>query len=253
MFSPKRTPVVVDGTEAAAATLGGTKVSLKWASKCLYQCKICGHTAMNRTTHEYHIRKQHKIKMTLYHDTYGGGMIKRVIHTCRICFKKFNWTYGELKRHMGKNHNGLTIEEYYNAFFRGNPLELKDEGVVVQGKFKEDKEVVAAWASKCTFECKICGHTTMNRTTHGNHIMKQHRLKMKLYHDEYGHGMIRRVLHKCRICFKTFNWTYAALRSHMARSHNGLTLEEYYNNFFRWNQDELKDEGVIVADEDGDK
>ncbi len=187
----------------------GAPVSPTVASSCQFHCKVCKELFNGWTPLYKHFKKLHpNVKISIAE--VDKCISKTVSYICKICsvFTLCDNTF--IRKHM-KNHHDLLISQYIKKFHT-DKLKLLPQEVT----YSND-----TIGNLCQFQCLDCGAKFTNRGT-----SRKHQINIHGNNVERGEKMIKRVLHKCKLCGKMVQCEIQYLLCHLKSVH-GLTTKEY--------------------------
>ena len=79
----------------------------RWANSLGCVCKICNHTAASIQAFVTHLRQAHDNMSTATYTNMHGPYT--TVHKCKLCGNELNGGFNDLKDHLNRRHNGMTI------------------------------------------------------------------------------------------------------------------------------------------------
>jgi len=83
----------------------------RWANSLGCVCKICNHTAASIQAFVTHLRQAHDNMSTATYTNMHGPYT--TVHKCKLCGNELNGGFNDLKDHLNRRHNGMTITNYF--------------------------------------------------------------------------------------------------------------------------------------------
>ncbi len=186
----------------------GAPVSPTVASLCQFQCKVCKGLFHGWNSLYNHFNKLHQhIKLSIAE--VDKCVTKTVSYICKICSVVTLCDYGFIRKHVRKHD--LLIGQYIKKFDTDNPKLLPQEVTY-------SNDIIG---SLCHFQCRECGAKFTNRATSRKHQINIHGSK-----TDTGEKMIKRVVHKCKLCGRSISCEIQNLIPHLKLVH-GLSPKEY--------------------------
>ncbi len=134
---------------------------------------------------------------------------KTVGYKCQICSLVILCDKALIQKHVRKHD--LSYPQYMKKFYGENHKAYSQEVTY-------SNDIIG---SLCQFQCRDCGDKFNNRGT-----LKTHQLRIHGSQFDRGEKMIKRVMHKCKLCARYLTCESGNLITHFKLMH-GLSLKEY--------------------------
>jgi len=217
--------------------------AFKWASKCQYNCSLCGlKIVADGFTHKRvafiaHMKDIHGKDPTALLAKIDSMMSEKCTITCQFCDKKLVWDSLIICNHLEAAHR-TDLTTYFSYIVKEDLIKEKMSPSIHSNlpphQMKpslSDSNAVIESSSVCVYKCQICSKKEKNRFSFIQHIWANHALTVEDYTKQFKKFEDEWMEIQCRLCpyGRTGNillWDYSVLSNHMKVVHQ-ITLTDY--------------------------
>lgn len=214
--------------------------------ECVFECKFCPNDASKK----FHSKREFTIHVKRAHSGITNPsskshwtLVKKAMHDCRICGKKYLCDRMVITEHLKGVHQSIyNITEYIQKYF---PRHFDEDGGIKLSNFSyEEKETKGSTGCNhqtsvcrafynCTYECLMCDLSPFTSI----YSMRQH--AAKYHHEKESENEVqstswifkRKSYHKCRDCDQRVLSDHHYLRYHMRHCVQG-DFKNYISRYY---------------------
>ena len=213
---------------------------LQWVNRCIYTCHLCQQEFLGDMGLYNHVRANHDKNFTAYKEKFGSSMSKKVVFNCPLCHAQILHNLKHLTAHI-KLHNNMKLFDFYSQYIACESTNLNQTAVRDQDGEKNNTDEKCEvsensgqyanfdeWANASKYGCKICNQfECTNCIPLISHLKKVHHSSKSKYTSKHGSLIIKKIMHKCRLCSTSVQQSYNILYNHLNKEH-GMNVHEYY-------------------------